>query len=177
MIASAQQPAANPRFPPERELPPGYVGFDRSGRLSGASGRVVESAHQWLVDVTALARCRALFANHGAADGSQAGDSRSSHHSLLDVPADYDLFCRTHFASVRRVHPELTWEDACPAYAIALSAHAALCVSLDDERERQLELHWDRIRGQSGLAWSQARALIADGCSAMNRLDPLAMHR
>lgn len=177
MSATVQQAFSNPRFPLEREVPPGTIGFDRSGRLPSAASRPVESAHQWLVDLTALARCRALFAGHGSAAALHAAEHWPSNQSLMHIPPAYDLFCRTHFASVKRVHPDLAWEDACPAYAIALSAHAVLCVALDDEREKQLELHWDRIRGQSCLAWSQARSLIADGCSALDRLDPLAMHR
>jgi hypothetical protein len=44
-------------------------------------------------------------------------------------------------------------------------------------QERLLERHWDRIRGPSHLAWAQAIPLIAAGCSTLDRLDPLAMHR
>jgi hypothetical protein len=130
-----------------------------------------------MVDLTALARCRILLARHGSAESMQALDQRASQHALMDVPVAYDLFCRAHFASVRRMHPELTWDDACPAYAIALAAHAVLCVALNDEREQLLEDNWPRIRGDSNIDWSQARLLIADGCSALDRLDPLAMHR
>lgn len=151
----------------------------RAGRLS--PGRPPLDApvgtSQWLVDLTALSRCRALFARHGSGLAGVAGDSRPSHLSMMDVPPAYDAFCRTHFASVKRLQPELSWEDACPAYAIALSAHAVLCVALDDEREKRFEQHWDQIRGQSRLPWTQARPLIADGCSALGRMDPLARQR
>ena len=102
---------------------------------------------------------------------------RLPHESLMDVPATYDGFCRSHFSSVRRVHPELNRDDARPAYAIALAAHAFLCEALDDQHEAQLAANWEYIRGNSGLSWAQARPLISDGCRALNRLDPLAMHR
>ena len=132
--------------------------------------------YPWLVDLDALARCRALLAGHLPAALPMA-EPPPGHQSLLHVPSSYDLFCRAHFASVKRLHPELTWEDACPAYAVALSAHAALCIELDANLEPQLQRHWLQIRGRSRLPWAQAVRLIADGCSALNRLDPLAMQR
>lgn len=95
----------------------------------------------------------------------------------MDVPAPYDGFCRSHFSSVRRIHPEMNWDDARPAYSVALAAHAVLCEALDDEREARLAGNWEAIRGCSRLDWPQARLLIADGCRALSRLDPLAMHR
>lgn len=133
--------------------------------------------HRWLVDVDALARCRALFAGRAGAPTTGAPYRLPRQPILMDVPLAFDAFCRSHFAAVKRIHPELTWQDACPAYAIALSAHASLHVALDEAREQQLEQCWEDIRGQSGLTWKQARPLIADGCSALDRLDPLAIRR
>lgn len=133
--------------------------------------------HRWLVDVDALARCRSLFAGRAGAAGIASPDRLPRPPILMDVPPAFDAFCHSHFAAVKRVHRELTWEDACPAYAIALSAHASLHVALDEAREQQLEQCWEDIRGQSGLTWKQARPLIADGCSALDRLDPLAIRR
>ena len=127
----------------------------------------------WLVDVGALALARALFRGHEAT----APTRQLEQQALLEVPPAYEQFCRSHFTSVRRLHPEISWEDAYPAYAVALSAHAALCDALDSTRETQLAEHWPRIRGGSRLDWRQASGLIADGCSALARLDPLAMHR
>lgn len=137
----------------------------------------VPGEHRWLVDVGALARCRVLFAGRADAAGTGTPCRLPRQPILMDVPLAFDAFCRSHFAAVKRIHPALTWEDACPAYAIALSAHASLHVELDQAREQQLEQSWEDIRGQSGLAWTQARPLIADGCSALDRLDPLAIRR
>ena len=145
-------------------------------------GRVPHSAGgaeptTWLVDVAALAHCRAVLLGHYDQLELQVLGRRAPQLAPMDVPPAYHRFCRTHFASVRRLHPLLEWDDACPAYAIALAAHAALCVSFDEAQERLLERHWDRIRGESRLGWTQARSLIAAGCSTLDRLDPLAMHR
>lgn len=131
----------------------------------------------WLVDLGALAHCRAVL--FGREDQLQlhALGRRAPELAPMDVPPAYDRFCRAHFASVRRLHPNLEWDDAFPAYAIALSAHAAMCVAFDQAQELLLERHWDRIRGESRLSWLQARPLIAAGCSTLDRLDPLAMHR
>jgi len=127
----------------------------------------------WLVDVAALAKARALFSGHEPDSAAPAFEQ----HSLLDGPAAYPAFVPTNFTTVRRLHPEMTWEDACPAYAVALSAHAALCAALDADREQRLAQHWLSMRGGSRLEWRQAAQLVADGCSALTRLDPLAMRR
>jgi hypothetical protein len=173
MTATVQHSLGRSRFPASRELP---VAFGRAGRLASIpSDPVAAPTNQWPVDLTALARCRALCTGHASASLLLA--DAAPNESLMDVPRSYDAFCRAHFASVRRVHPELDWDDARPAYAIALAAHAVLCEALDDEREQVLAAQWERIRGRSTLAWAQARPLVADGCQALNRLDPLAMHR
>ena len=143
----------------------------RSPPLDGAEA----AQGQWPVDAQALARCRILLSGHGLA--REAADAPPVGERLVDVPPAYESFCRSHFASVRRVRPELDWNDARPAYALALAAHAVLCEALDDEREDLLAAHWDRLRGGSQLDWARARPLLADGCRALNRLDPLAMHR
>jgi hypothetical protein len=135
--------------------------------------RSVPGDQAWFVDVAALAQARALFAGHEF----PLADLGGRHQALLDVPPAYDQFCRSHFASVKRLHPDLEWIDACHAYAVALSAHAVLCDALDEDCERRLAEHWPRLRGESRLDWRQARGLVADGCSALARLDPLAMRR
>ena len=133
---------------------------------------VREPASAWLVDLGALSRARALSAGH-----EPPAMPHFEQQALLDVPPAYEQFCRSHFASVRRLHPEMAWDDACPAYAVALSLHAGLCDALDETRERLLAKHWESIRGHSRLSWKQAATLVADGCSALARLDPLAMRR
>lgn len=176
MGATIPFPSSSQRLARERELRGFHPGLDRRTRSVVAAPTADE--HRWLVDLHALARCRALFAGRtGDANSTAVGQANPRQKILMDVPPAYDQFCQVHFASVKRIHPELTWEDACPAYAVALSAHASLHVALDDAREKQLEESWDRICGDSSLAWKQARPLIADGCSALDRLDPLAMRR
>ena len=146
--------------------------FDASLRGPGIDTTDTER-RQWPVDAQALARCRALLSGQGRPHPLPAvqGDR------LVDVPPAYESFCRSHFASVRRTRPDLEWDDARPAYALALAAHAVLCEALDDDREQLLAAHWQQLRGSSRLDWSRARPLLADGCRALDRLDPLAMHR
>jgi hypothetical protein len=138
-----------------------------------AIARRVPPDYAWLVDVAALAEARALLSGHEL----PATAPRAAQPALLDVPPAYEQFCRSHFASVKRLHPQLEWSGACLAYAVALSAHAVLCDALGEEHERRLAQAWPRLCGEAGLPWSQARGLVADGCSALARLDPLAMRR
>ena len=174
MISNLSSGSGQPRYPGERGA---SSGFSRSGLLSDMPPPAAEAAHLWLVDLGALVRCRQLLAGHGSSLPAPDANAPAIEQSPMEIPAAYDAFCHTHFASVRRLHPELSWDDACPAYAIALSAHASLCVTLDEERELQLQRNWPAINGGSHLSWAQARGLIADGCSALDRLDPLSMHR
>ena len=154
----------------------GNVALARSGRLSTKAADLHQTpSHQWPVDLTALARCRGLLNGRAASDPSLA--TRAPQEALMDVPPAYDGFCRSHFSSVRRLHPELNWDDARPAYSVALAAHAVLCEALDEQHEHQLATHWEAIRGASRLSWLQARSIVSDGCRALSRLDPLAMHR
>jgi hypothetical protein len=147
-----------------------------SASLRSAPVETLETAvPQWPVDARALARCRALLSGHGAP--RDVPEPHGDDARWIDVPPAYAGFCRSHFASVRRLRPELAWDDARPAYALALAAHAVLCEALDDDREQLLAAHWDRLRGDSRLDWTRARPLLADGCRALERLDPLAMHR
>jgi hypothetical protein len=134
--------------------------------------RSLPSEHAWLVDVGALAAARAALSGHEIPDAPRVTQS-----ALLDVPPAYEQFCRSHFASVKRLHPDVEWSEACLAYAVALSAHAVLCDALGEEQERRLAQAWPRLCGESGLSWKLARGLVADGCSALARLDPLAMRR
>lgn len=176
MSASIQQArrGSDFRLPTKREIESAHFGVDRTGRMMSGWP---EPTSSWLVDLIALARCRDLFARTVAMDPAAIDQPVASHLSFIDVPTAYDNFCRTHFSSVKRLHPELCWEDVCPVYAIALIAHSTMHTELSENRENQLSLHWPQIRGQSGLAWSQARSLIADGCKALSRLDPLANAR
>ncbi|MEO8161862.1 MAG: hypothetical protein ABI588_10625 [Arenimonas sp.] len=142
-------------------------------RLARAEAAVADCDSAWLVDVLALSRCRELLA--GRVLDTLA--PRVGLQALLDVPLAYEQFCRSHFASVQRVHPGWRWSDACQAYAIAMTAHALLFDARADKHECLLARHWDCLRGESRLDWRQARSMVSDGCSALARLDPLAVGR
>jgi hypothetical protein len=79
-------------------------------RAARPGARRAESpSNAWLVDVGALARAAPCSAGHEP----RAGGARAQ-QALLEVPPAYEQFCRSHFTSVRRLHPDMRWEDACP---------------------------------------------------------------
>jgi hypothetical protein len=174
MNATFQHAVSNPRLPLEREMAPSPR---NSGRLLRPAPAPADAEHEWLVDLGALVRCREILSSKGAEAAHDDAWQKPGRQSPMAIPPAYDHFCQAHFGAVKRMHPELSWEDVLPAYAIALSAHAVLCVTLDHQVEDSLERHWPELRGDSKLSWPQARTIIADGCSALNRLDPLAMDR
>lgn len=61
-----------------------------------------------------------------------------------------------------RLHPDVAWEDACHAYALAAATYADHGGQLDLETEGALEAQWEAVRGESDLDWSIARTLLRE---------------
>lgn len=85
-------------------------------------------------------------------------------HYLLD---DYEA---------RRHHGHHRWADLCPAYAFALTTHAARWPRGGDEAtEAELAAHWEQVRGDSRLPWTKARAVVEDAWLALDRMPSAAL--
>jgi hypothetical protein len=80
----------------------------------------------------------------------------------------FDKFCRTHFAAVS-THPGKTPVRYTITVVRGAVHHFRPAASSNWH-------HWDACV-QSSLEWALARPLIADACSALHRMDPLAMRR
>ncbi|MEL1266243.1 hypothetical protein [Pseudoxanthomonas putridarboris] len=61
-----------------------------------------------------------------------------------------------------RLHPEMSWEDACHAYALAAATHPDYGGQLDLDAEGELENQWELLRGDAGPDWSIARTLLRE---------------
>lgn len=64
------------------------------------------------------------------------------------------------FQRRRRLHPDVAWEGACRAYALAAATHRH--VLRTPEAEAQLEAAWERLRGEGGPDWPVARAMMRE---------------
>lgn len=77
------------------------------------------------------------------------------------IPTPYERFAAEHFRSLNE-REDLTWTDACPAYALAYLTHTAYGPALDPSAAWELELQWDELRGTSGLDWPEALGIVRE---------------
>lgn len=91
--------------------------------------------------------------------------SRGRAWSNVDSASNADefaAFSANDFRRRARLHPDVAWEDACHAYALAAATHPDLGGRLDLNTEMQLEAHWQHLRGDSDLEWTMARTLLRE---------------
>lgn len=85
-----------------------------------------------------------------------------AYDGMMEIPEDFEAFSQSDHRRRVRLHPQLAWQDACPAYALALATHDAyhgrLSLSADDE----LEAQWDELRGASSMDWTVARLIVRE---------------
>ncbi len=85
-----------------------------------------------------------------------------AYEGMMSIPEDFEAFSMADHRRRSRLHPDLDWADACPAYALALATHDAyggrLSLSVDDE----LEAQWDELRGGSTMDWPVARLIVRE---------------
>ena len=71
---------------------------------------------------------------------------------MAQVPTGYDRFSGD---DARKAG--LEWEDACPAYALALVSHGGYTLPEDDV---EMEVLWDELGGRSTKLWPEVRAVV-----------------
>lgn len=85
-----------------------------------------------------------------------------AYEDMMAIPAEYEAFSVTDHRRRIRLHPELSWEDTCPAYALALATHDAYHGRLGLGADDELEAQWDELRGGSAMDWPVARVIIRE---------------
>lgn len=75
----------------------------------------------------------------------------------------------------RRRSQARTWRDLCPAYAFALSTHAADWPRGGGQTDDELAAHWEQTRGSSRLGWAQARPVVEDAWLALDHMPASAL--
>lgn len=75
---------------------------------------------------------------------------------------DFAAFSMHDYRRRIRLHPDVAWDDACQAYALAAATHPDYGGRLDLDAESRLEAHWEHLRGDSRLDWSIARTLLRE---------------
>jgi len=86
------------------------------------------------------------------------------------VAQDYLQYMLTDYER-RRGQGRRSWSDLCPAYAFALTTHAADWPRGGDaQTEDELGAHWEQMRGHSRLRWAQARPVVEDAWLALDHM-------
>lgn len=75
---------------------------------------------------------------------------------------DFEAFSATDYGRRVRLHPEVAWEDACSAYALALASYDVHDGTLDLRAESELEAQWDALHTSSDIGWPVVRTMVRE---------------
>jgi hypothetical protein len=78
------------------------------------------------------------------------------------APNDFEAFSAADYGRRVRLHPEVAWDDACSAYALALASYEAHDGMLDLSTEHELEVQWEALRGPSEVRWPVVRTMVRE---------------
>jgi hypothetical protein len=92
------------------------------------------------------------------------------YEGMLEVPDAYNDWCLQHYQDLSRSQPDVLWEDACPAYALALATRGSYSLADGDS----LEILWEELSGLSALDWPRARSILGKAWLALDQLFPPA---
>jgi hypothetical protein len=76
--------------------------------------------------------------------------------------SDFETFSAADYGRRVRLHPEVAWDDACSAYALALVSYEAHEGMLDLSTEHELEAQWETLRGASEVRWPVVRTMVRE---------------
>lgn len=110
----------------------------------------------------------AIGAVLGGIGGAKAGDAIAEYVN----PTEYDDYWRNEFRSASYYNPERTWDDYAPAYGLGYYARDRYRGRRFDDLDDKLEAKWDEIKGESRLAWNEARDAVRDGWHYVERKLP-----
>ncbi len=104
----------------------------------------------------------------GGIVGSKAGDSIAEAVN----PTDYDDHFKKSYTTTSYYKSDRDWNDYQPAYRYGYDTYSANRGKTFDTVEPQLERDWNTRRGESRLAWADARGAVKDGWHHIERAVP-----
>ena len=99
----------------------------------------------------------------GTSAGRRAGKVRNClpWNGMSRIPPAFEAFAAEHFRALNE-REDLSWSDACPAYALGYLTHTAYGPALDPDEAWELEAQWDELRGTSALDWPEALSIVRE---------------
>lgn len=104
----------------------------------------------------------------GAVVGAKAGGAVAEAVN----PTEYTEYFRGRYESAPYYTAGRTWNDYEPAYKYGYDRYDTHRGQRFDDIEDKLERDWDKTRGESRLAWSEARGAVRDGWHHIERALP-----
>ncbi|HZH42491.1 MAG TPA: hypothetical protein VEY50_00155 [Lysobacter sp.] len=104
----------------------------------------------------------------GGIVGAKAGDSIAEAIN----PTDYEGHFEKNFRNASYYRSDYDWNDYAPAYRYGYSTFGRYRGRDFDEIDDELGSEWERNRGGSRLAWSDARHAVRDGWHHIERALP-----
>ncbi len=104
----------------------------------------------------------------GAVVGAKAGGAVAEAVN----PTEYANHFRDRFESAPYYTDGRTWNDYEPAYKYSYDRYDQHRGERFEDIEDKLERDWDKTRGNSRLAWSEARGAVRDGWHHIERAMP-----
>ena len=106
----------------------------------------------------------------GAVAGAKAGDN------LAEVvnPTTYNDHWKTSYTARPYYNSQYVWDDYAPAYKLGYDSYGNKTYRGRnfESIESNLESDWNRIKGNSRLAWNDARQAVRDGWHHIERALP-----
>jgi len=104
----------------------------------------------------------------GGVVGAKAGDGIAEAIN----PTDYADHFRNTYRDTSYYNSSREWDDYAPAYQYGYDTYGRYRGQRFDDVESDLERDWDTMRGNSRLAWSEARNAVRDGWHHIERTLP-----
>ena len=104
----------------------------------------------------------------GGVIGAKAGDSIAEAVN----PTEYEDHFKKSYTTASYYDSSRDWNDYQPAYKYGYETYGTYRGRDFDSVEPELERNWDTTRGNSRLAWGEARGAVRDGWNHIERAIP-----
>ena len=108
----------------------------------------------------------------GAAVGSILGGGAGDSLAEVVNPTVYEDYWKENYLAAPYYVAGREWTDYEPAYKLGYSAYGSNSGRTFDDIEGDLQRNWDATRGDSKLAWVDARGAVHDGWQYVGRSGP-----
>ena len=108
----------------------------------------------------------------GAVIGGVAGYAAGGAIAESVNPNEYDSHFQTSYSSTPYYSNRYTWNDYQPAYQYGYNTFGQYKGQRFEDVEPKLQSEWESARGQSSMAWNEAKGAVRDGWDYIERSMP-----